>query len=53
MRAEVVEYLADDVYYEVNVREIPEEVSTDPEIDALMRTVFSQFEYYINLSKCP
>jgi ATP-dependent Lon protease len=51
MRAEVVEFLADDAYYEVNVREMPEEVSTDPEIDALMRTVLSQFEHYINLSK--
>ncbi|TMV45318.1 hypothetical protein FE783_29915 [Paenibacillus mesophilus] len=51
IRAEVVEYLADDAYYEVNVREMPEEESTDPEIDVLMRTVLSQFEHYINLSK--
>jgi CubicO group peptidase (beta-lactamase class C family) len=51
MRAEVVEYLTDDTYFEVNVRELPEEVSTNPEIDTLMRTVLSQFEHYINLSK--
>lgn len=51
IRAEVVEYLAADAYYEVNVREKPEEESTDPETDALMRTVLSQFERYINLSK--
>jgi CubicO group peptidase (beta-lactamase class C family) len=51
MRAEVVEYLTDDTYFEVNVREMPEEESTDPEINALMRTVLSQFEHYINLSK--
>jgi ATP-dependent Lon protease len=51
MRAEAVEFLANDAYYEVNVREMPEEESSDPEIDALMRTVLSQFEHYINLSK--
>ncbi|TMV42308.1 endopeptidase La, partial [Paenibacillus mesophilus] len=51
MRAEVVEYLANDSFYEVNVLEMPEEESTDPGIDTLMRTVLSQFEHYINLTK--
>ncbi|TBL81663.1 endopeptidase La [Paenibacillus thalictri] len=51
MRAEVAEFLENDVYYEVNVKELPEQETSDPEIDALMRTVLSQFEHYINLSK--
>ncbi|MFD0713947.1 endopeptidase La [Paenibacillus sp. GCM10027626] len=51
IRAEVVNYLPTDEYYEVTVKELPEEESTDPEIDALMRTVLNQFEHYINLSK--
>ncbi|GAA3408394.1 endopeptidase La [Paenibacillus hodogayensis] len=51
MRAEIVEYVANTEYYEVTVKELPEQVTTDSEIDALMRTVLSQFENYINLSK--
>lgn len=50
-RAEIVEYLDNDEYYEVIAREQPEEDSDDPEVDALMRTVLTQFEHYINLSK--
>jgi len=50
-RAEVVEYLFNDEYYEVNAKELPEQELADPEIDALMRTVLNQFEHYINLSK--
>ncbi len=33
------------------VKELPEEETADPEIDALMRSVLNQFEHYINLSK--
>lgn len=51
MRAEIVDYLPNDDFYEVTIRELPESESTDPEIDALMRTVLTQFEHYINLSK--
>ncbi|NQX69574.1 endopeptidase La [Paenibacillus alba] len=51
LRAEIVEYLANDEYYEVTAKELPEQEITDPEIDALMRTVLNQFENYINLSK--
>ncbi|GGG20545.1 endopeptidase La [Paenibacillus abyssi] len=51
MRAEIIDYLPGDEFYEVNVKELPEEESTDPETDALMRSVLSQFEHYINLSK--
>jgi ATP-dependent Lon protease len=51
VRAEITEFLANDEYYEVTVKELPEQEITDPEIDALMRTVLGQFENYINLSK--
>ncbi|MDR6554012.1 endopeptidase La [Paenibacillus qinlingensis] len=51
LRAEIVEYLTNDEYYEVTVKELPEQEISDPEIDALMRSVLSQFEHYINLSK--
>ncbi|MCQ6560839.1 endopeptidase La [Paenibacillus mendelii] len=51
VRAEIVDYLPNDDFYEVTVKEKPEAESTDPEIDALMRTVLNQFEHYINLSK--
>lgn len=51
MRGEIVEYIANADYYEVTVKELSEQVTTDSEIDALMRTVLSQFEHYINLSK--
>lgn len=50
-RAEIIEYLDNDEYYEVMAKERPEEETVDPEVDALMRTVLTQFEHYINLSK--
>lgn len=51
-RAEVLDYIEDNTeFYEVYARELPEPDSEDPEIDALMRTVLTQFEHYINLSK--
>ncbi|SEM66496.1 endopeptidase La [Paenibacillus sp. OV219] len=51
VRAEIVDYLPNEDFYEVSIKELPESESTDPEIDALMRTVLNQFEHYINLSK--
>jgi ATP-dependent Lon protease len=51
VRAEITEFLNNEEYYEVQVKELPEQETTDPEIDALMRTVLTQFEHYINLSK--
>ncbi|NBD25888.1 endopeptidase La [Paenibacillus glycinis] len=51
VRAEIVDYLPNDDFYEVSIKELPESETTDPEIDALMRTVLNQFEHYINLSK--
>jgi ATP-dependent Lon protease len=51
IRAEVTEFLSNEEYYEVNIKELPEQEESDPETDALMRTVLHQFEHYINLSK--
>lgn len=51
IRAEITEFLANEEHYEVMIRELPEQEVDDPEIDALMRSVLSQFEHYINLSK--
>jgi len=50
-RAEIIQYTDQADYYEVIARELPEEENNDPEVSALMRTVLSQFENYINLSK--
>ncbi|MCG7410181.1 endopeptidase La [Paenibacillus sp. ACRRX] len=50
-RAEIVEYVPNDEYYEVQVQLIQEQTELTPEIEALMRTVLSQFESYVNLSK--
>ncbi|ANF98076.1 endopeptidase La [Paenibacillus bovis] len=50
-RAEVIEYMDNEEYYEVQARELPEEENNDPEVHALMRTVLTEFEHYINLSK--
>lgn len=51
LRAEILEFLSNEEFYEVTVKELPEQEVNDPEIDALMRTVLNQFEHYINLSK--
>lgn len=50
-RAEITEYLPNDEFYEVTLKELHEEEPNDPEIDALMRTVLNQFEQYTTLSK--
>ena len=51
VRAEIMDYLPNEDFYEVTVKEMPESESTDPETHALMRTLLTQFEHYINLSK--
>ncbi|ALS26967.1 DNA-binding protein [Paenibacillus sp. 32O-W] len=51
VRAEITEYLSNEQFYEVMVKELPEPSVDDPEVDALMRTVLGQFENYIHLSK--
>lgn len=50
-RAEIEQYLPNEQYYEVLAKELQETGEGDPELDALMRAVLSQFENYINLSK--
>lgn len=50
-RAEIINYIDNDEYYEVMARELPEDEDSDQECDALMRTVLNQFEHYITLSK--
>jgi ATP-dependent Lon protease len=50
-RAEITEFMSNEEFYEVVVRELVEQEVDDPEIDALMRSVLSQFEHYISLSK--
>ncbi|GGA36416.1 endopeptidase La [Paenibacillus physcomitrellae] len=50
-RAEIIEYLDNEEFYEVVAEERPEMESSDSEVDALMRTLLTQFEHYINLSK--
>jgi ATP-dependent Lon protease len=51
VRAEIVDYVPNEQFYEVSVFELPEPETDDPEVDALMRSVLSQFEHYITLSK--
>jgi len=51
IRAEILQYVDNTEYFEVQAQELPEQELSDAETDALMRTVLSQFEYYINLSK--
>lgn len=50
-RAEIINYIDNDEYYEVMARELPEQEDDEQECDALMRTVLHQFEHYISLSK--
>lgn len=51
MRAEIVDYVGNDDFYEVLVKELPEPSEQSPAIDALMRSVLTQFENYVSLSK--
>jgi len=51
LRAEIVDYVGNEEYYEVLVKELPEPTEQSSAIDALMRSVLSQFENYVTLSK--
>ncbi len=51
IRAEIVNFIPNESFYEVMASELPEQDSTDAEIEALMRAVLTQFEQYIHLSK--
>jgi len=52
-RAQIIRYIETEPFFKVEVVEIEEsgEMEKDSEIEALMRTVVSQFEEYIKLSK--
>ncbi|MCQ4088189.1 endopeptidase La [Saccharibacillus sp. JS10] len=51
-RAEILTYVEESTeFYEVYARELTEPTTEDSEVNALMRTVLTQFEQYINLSK--
>ncbi|MDF2927608.1 MAG: DNA-binding protein [Paenibacillaceae bacterium] len=50
-RAEITEFMSNEEFYEVMIRELHEKEEEDPETDALMRSVLNQFEHYISLSK--
>ena len=50
-RASIQEFLANDEYMLVRIEELHNEDDTDPQTEALMRSVLNQFEQYISLSK--
>lgn len=51
-RAEAIEYISQDPYVEVKIRGYNgEEDGKKPEVEALMRTLISQFEQYVRMSK--
>lgn len=49
-RGEVLEYLEDEPYYKVKIKEFEEKEEKTLEIQALMRTLIEQFEQYVKLS---
>ncbi len=51
VRARILSFIDNSDYYEVVVQELPETQTHAPEVDALMRSVLTQFENYISLSK--
>ncbi|MEX2105131.1 MAG: LON peptidase substrate-binding domain-containing protein, partial [Bacilli bacterium] len=50
-RGRIISYSDTEPYYEVQVEQLHEEAEDSTETDALMRTVLTQFEQYIKLSK--
>ncbi|NDI36710.1 endopeptidase La [Chengkuizengella sediminis] len=50
-RCEIVEYIDNDEFYEVNAKDLFDVLSDNSENNALMRSVLKQFENYISLSK--
>lgn len=51
VRARVVQYLAEEPYFKVEVYQYSEDFTKTPEIEALMRNLVNQFEQYVKLSK--
>jgi len=50
-RARISRYVEHDPYFKVEVTEHPENVVIVPQIEALMRSLVSQFEQYVKMSK--
>lgn len=51
-RAEIKQYIFTDPYMQVEIEEFKDnDVQKTPELDALMRTLISEFEQYVRLSK--
>ncbi|MFD2116498.1 endopeptidase La [Paenibacillus yanchengensis] len=50
-RAKITEFVKNEQFYEVMAEEMPEQMTENPEVDALMRSVLKQFEHYVSLSK--
>ena len=51
MRATITRYTENDNYFEAEIERVDEEVGADDEIEALSRSVLSQFESYVKLNK--
>ncbi|WND02419.1 endopeptidase La [Temperatibacter marinus] len=50
-RAQVIEYTRTDDYFEARAEPIPDEVGSEEEMEALSRSVVSEFEQYVKLNK--
>ncbi|MGB9660973.1 MAG: endopeptidase La [Moorellaceae bacterium] len=50
-RGKILRYLGHDPYFAVEVQEYSDEVATNNEIEALMRTLINEFEHYVKMSK--
>jgi ATP-dependent Lon protease len=50
-RAKIVRYTDNASYFEAEVEQVPEEVGTKEEIEALARSAVTQFESYVKLNK--
>lgn len=50
-RAEIKEYVSKDPYFKVEIDQYSEEFAKNPQVEALMRNLVTQFEQYVKLSK--
>ncbi|SFG76096.1 ATP-dependent Lon protease [Desulfotomaculum arcticum] len=50
-RAEIKEYVSKDPYFKVEIDHYSEEFAKNPQVEALMRNLVTQFEQYVKLSK--
>jgi ATP-dependent Lon protease len=50
-RGEILEYLEDEPFFKVKIKEYPDKVDKTAELEALMRNLVYQFEQYVKLSK--